>query len=284
MTEPLPQNPIQPVSLWIYPIKSCAGIEVSSAHITPESGLAGDRDWIIVDHEDQQIWMGGNHQMALIQPHFDGSEMVLRASGKSDLRVPLNPAGQPCQARIWNDIDKVNETFSGQEAGEKAALWLSEVLGQTARLVKLGEEGITRKALLPLHVVSLASLRKLNQQLSEKGHPAVEHQRFRANLVIDHPELEPFAEEGFSELHWSEGSLILEMTGNCIRCIMPNVNPEDATAGREPLASVTALSRERQQKNPIFGVYAKAKSAGVLTRGQPGTATTKPISSDFPPA
>lgn len=264
------RSALQLVSLWIYPIKSCAGIEVPSARVTPETGLEGDREWIIINHENQQVWMGGNHRMALVQPRFEGEEMVLQAAGFGEVRVSRQPSGAPAQGIIWNDIDKVNETFDAQDAGDEAASWLTQVLQQPVRLVKLGTEGVHRKALIPLHVVSLASMRQLNETLTEKGHNPVDYQRFRPNLVIDHPDLTPFAEEGFSGMEWNEGQLIMEMSGGCIRCIMPNVSPEDATAGREPLAAVTTLSRERQQKNPIFGVYGRAHQEGILTTGQSG--------------
>ena len=264
------RSALQLVSLWIYPIKSCAGIEVASARVTPETGLEGDREWIIINDENQQVWMGGNHRMALVQPQFDGEELVLHADGFGEVRVSRQPSGAPAQGIIWNDIDKVNEAFDVQDAGDEAASWLSEVLQQSVRLVKLGSEGVHRKALIPLHVVSLSSLRQLNETLAAKGDAPVEHERFRPNLVIDHPDLDPFAEEGFSSLEWNKGQLVMEMTGGCIRCIMPNVNPEDATAGREPLATVTTLSRGRQQKNPIFGVYGRAQQEGILTAGGSG--------------
>ncbi|GEM48153.1 MOSC domain-containing protein [Deinococcus cellulosilyticus] len=271
MTDPPLLSALQLVGLWIYPIKSCAGIQVISARVTPDAGLDGDREWIIINSENQQVWMGEIHQMALIQPGFDGDDLVLRSPGCSDLRVSRQISQNPCEVNIWNDIEKVNETFSGFDAGEHASRWLTSTLGRPLRLVRLGKEGQTRKALMPLHVVSLASLRALNQRLSEEGHPPVELERFRPNLVIDHEELAPFVEEQVSRLRWENG-LELEMIGACIRCIMPNVSPKDATAGREPLAAVTRLSRERAQKNPIFGVYGKAQAEGVLTVGQFGTA------------
>lgn len=196
--------------------------------------------------------------------------MVLQADGFGEVRVSRQPSGAPAQGIIWNDIDKVNETFDAQDAGDEAASWLTQVLGEPVRLVKLGADGVRRKTLIPLHLVSLASMRHLNETLIEKGNEPVEYQRFRPNLVIDHPDLVPFAEESFSSIEWNEGQLVMEMTGDCIRCIMPNVSPEDATAGREPLTSVTTLSRGRQQKNPIFGVYGRAQQQGVLTAGESG--------------
>ncbi|WNG37679.1 MOSC domain-containing protein [Archangium violaceum] len=263
---------LQLVSLWIYPIKSCAGIQVSSAQVTPQSGLTGDREWVIINRENQQVWMGEIHRMALVQPRLEGETMVLQAPGVSVLKVPYHLPESPCQVKIWNDQDKVNETFSGQDAGDEASEWLTAVLGQPLRLVRLGHKGLTRKALMPLHVLSLASLRRLNQRLAERGHASVEYERFRPNLVVEHAELAPFAEEGFSSLQWSEGAPEIQFSGHCIRCIMPNVSPKDATAGHEPLVAVAALSRERQQKNPIFGVYGRALSEGVLTVGLRGRA------------
>ncbi|WP_395844666.1 MOSC domain-containing protein [Cystobacter fuscus] len=272
MTEATFSSALQLVGLWIYPIKSCAGIQVSSARVFPQSGLAGDREWVIINRENHQVWMGELHRMALVQPRLEGGSMVLQASGFSALTVPGQLPGKPCQVEIWNDDEKVNETFSGQDAGDEASEWLTAVLGQPLRLVRLGQDGLTRKALMPLHVLSLASFRQLNQRLAAQGHAPVEYERFRPNLVVDDAELAPFVEEGFSSLRWSEGAPEIQFSGHCIRCIMPNISPKDATADREPLAAVAALSRERQQKNPIFGVYGRVLSEGVLTVGLRGQA------------
>ncbi|MEZ5701143.1 MAG: MOSC N-terminal beta barrel domain-containing protein [Burkholderiaceae bacterium] len=37
--------------LWIYPVKSCAGIALTEVELTP-TGLRGDRQWMVVDSEE----------------------------------------------------------------------------------------------------------------------------------------------------------------------------------------------------------------------------------------
>jgi len=37
--------------LWIYPVKSCGGYEMSSAHVSPRTGLIGDREWVMLTQD-----------------------------------------------------------------------------------------------------------------------------------------------------------------------------------------------------------------------------------------
>ncbi|MDZ4358796.1 MAG: MOSC domain-containing protein, partial [Variovorax sp.] len=55
--------------LWIYPVKSCAGISLNEAELT-ETGLAYDRSWMVVDAQGEFVTQRELPRLALIQPAF----------------------------------------------------------------------------------------------------------------------------------------------------------------------------------------------------------------------
>lgn len=262
--------------LWIYPVKSCAGHEVASAAVHPRTGLKGDREWILVTPDGRQAWMGEFHRMTLIQARLGCDGLVLSAPGVASLHVPFEPRGGACTVQMWNDIDKVMETFPGIDAGAQAGDWIGAAIGQPLRLVRLGREAIERQALLPLHIVSLPSWRALNQRLGLLGHPPIELARFRPNLIVDGIDqaMAPFAEESLQQISWRTDPvtppLVMTMSSLCVRCVMPNIDLATAEAGREPLALLSAMSRERGLRAPTFGINAAALGAGQLAIGMTG--------------
>jgi uncharacterized protein YcbX len=63
-------------ALWVFPIKSCAGISVQQAVLTP-TGLAHDRAWMVVDVDGEMVTQRELPRMALIQPELVDSGMGL---------------------------------------------------------------------------------------------------------------------------------------------------------------------------------------------------------------
>ncbi|HPW08994.1 MAG TPA: MOSC domain-containing protein, partial [Burkholderiaceae bacterium] len=55
--------------LFIYPIKSCAGIEVQEA-VLLETGLEWDRAWMVVDEQGEFVTQRELPRMALIRPQL----------------------------------------------------------------------------------------------------------------------------------------------------------------------------------------------------------------------
>ena len=70
--------------LTLYPIKSCGGIALQEASITPSglaSGLIHDREWMVVDAQGHFITQRTHPAMATITPSLEQNEMVLKAPG-----------------------------------------------------------------------------------------------------------------------------------------------------------------------------------------------------------
>ena len=268
---------IRLAGLWIYPVKSCAGVAVPSAELDAQGGFKGDREWIVINASGEMQWQGGIPRLALVQPVPDKESIHLQAPGTPTLTVDRLASGEVCDVQIWNEVTRAFDTFPGRDVGRDAQAWFSDFLGQPLRLVRLGAEALQRRTLNPLHLLTQATLQHLNERLSAEGHRPAELERFRPNLVIDSPAgmLAPFAEENFASVSWphAPGSPRLQLADPCARCVMVNVDLRDASVAKEPLATVAQLSRERRRDAQVcFGVYGRGQNGGVLTRGDVGWA------------
>ena len=76
--------------LFIYPVKSCGGIKLSETHLL-ETGLAHDRQWMLVDAAGCFVTQRTHPAMALIQTTLEDDVLRLRAPGMgTDVEVPVS--------------------------------------------------------------------------------------------------------------------------------------------------------------------------------------------------
>ncbi len=251
--------------LFVYPIKSCAGIAVNDALLV-ETGLDLDRAWMVVDAHGDMLTQRELPRMALVQAQFKGSELMLRAPGMLALHLRLDTVEAPTHAQVWDDRVKA------YDMGNLAAQWFSDFLGQKLRLVRFDPEqqrfssrewtGDVRAENAfsdgyPLLVANLASLSDLNARLAAKGLPPVSMQRFRPNLVLSG--LQAFDEDHLDELRvkTDEGEVLLRLVKPCSRCSIPNVDPETATPGNEPGDTLAGFRADPRLQGAItFGMNA----------------------------
>lgn len=257
--------------LWIYPVKACAGMPLQSVRLGPH-GLVGDRDWAVVDATGALSWQGAVPRLALVRPELTVNSLVLHGPGRGALDLPRHAPGTPCRVTAWNEQRRDVDTFFAHDAGDAAAGWLSDLTGEPLRLVRLADDARHRPAPNPLHLLTLVSLQSLNERLAVP----VMIERFRPNLVIDaDPRLPAFCEDLIDALQLP-GAPTLAAAGPCVRCVVPNVDPADASVGDEPLASVKAISAERQPGGPVtFGSYLRPDAAGLLHVGMAGRAVLR---------
>ena len=256
--------------LFVYPVKSCAGIEVQQALLT-ETGLDLDRAWMVVDAQGMFLTQRSLPRMALIRPQLKSDEMVLRAPGMLALHVAIDAVEGPATVTVWRD------TVPAWDMGPVAAQWFSDFLGQPCRLVRFDPEHRRLSSLewtdgvevpnqfadgFPLLVTSEASLQDLNARLAAEGHPAVGMERFRPNVVLagvdahdeDRVDMIHVEGDGTTDIH-------LQPVKPCARCPIPDIDP--ATAESHPSVSDT-LRTYRQDKRLdgaiTFGMNAIVRS------------------------
>ncbi len=237
-------------ALYIYPIKSCAGISLTECVLT-ETGLDLDRAWMVVDEAGNFVTQRELPRMALVQPTLKTYDLVLRAPGMLALHITIDAVEKPCTVRVWGD------TCAAYDMGETAAQWFTDFLAQDLpagqavkklRLVRFDPEQprTSNKEWTGKHtaytqfadgyamlIVSQASLDGLNQRLAAAGHAPVDMARFRPNIVLTG--IEAHDEDRLQAFHTgtAEDALVLTPVKPCPRCPIPNINPATALSSPE---------------------------------------------------
>jgi uncharacterized protein len=241
-------------SLFVYPVKSCAGVELREALLT-ETGLDLDRAWMVVDEHGEFVSQRELPRMALIRPQLKLSEVVLRAPGMLALHLAIDTVEEPVRVRVWGD------EVPAYDMGAVASQWFSDFLGRKLRLVRfdpefsrLSNKEWTRGAEAlnqfsdgyPLLLAGTASLELLNQKLLAQGKPAVGIERFRPNIVLEG--LDAHDEDRLDVLRIAadDGEVQLRPVKPCARCPIPNIDP--ANAESDPVVSDTLQGYRRNDR------------------------------------
>ena len=249
-------------ALMTYPIKACAGVPVQEL-VLGARGVAGEREWAIVDAQGETTWQGAYPRLALVHPRVTPAGLRLEAPGGGAVEVPADAALAARQVKMWSDLHARHETFDAADAGDAVAAWLQGVTGAPLRLVRLGEAALAREGTNALHLVFAPSVAAVQAQWG-----ATDVRRFRPNIVLAMPAGggDAFLEESLEALEWQgEAATRLEITAPCVRCVVPNVDPASARVDDGFLDTLARLSQQRRPGATVFGLYARA-AAGTRLR------------------
>jgi uncharacterized protein len=236
-------NTTEVVALYVFPVKSCRGFQVSRT-LLRMNGLDLDRRWMFVDaHTHRFLTIREIPEMTLIRTGLssDGEFLVLsiaRQGSDSDddgygvhdhdsgggitVRIPSRPGDAWLAAnttlarvRIW-DVetdgylygDTVNSPFSAF-LGRDVCLAYK---GPTPRVLRgNGAPGIIGRTqstffpdVHPVLIASAASLAELNARLGQKGVDPITVERFRANIIVQGRT--PWTEDSWKLVRFSGGS------------------------------------------------------------------------------
>lgn len=239
--------------LFVYPIKSCAGVELQEAILT-DTGLDLDRAWMVVDEQGKFVTQRELPRMALVRPQLKHHEVVLRAPGMLALHLAIDAVEEPVKVRVWDD------TVPAYDMGAVAAQWFSDFLGRRLRLVRFDPEyqRLSNKQWTggldaanqfsdgyPLLVIGEGSLAQLNEKLQAAGHGPVGIERFRPNIVL--AGLDAHDEDRISTLRIdADQEVRLKPVKPCPRCPIPNIDP--ATAQSDPVVTDTLQGYRRDER------------------------------------
>lgn len=253
--------------LFVYPVKSCAGVALEHALLTP-TGLALDRAWMVVDAHGVFLTQREWPRMALVRPEITADDVRLRAPGMPALLLPKALATSPrARVRVWRD------TVDAWDMGDAPARWFSDFLGQPGlRLARFDPE-VRRLSDLawtqgveavnqfvdgyPVLVIGEGSLAELNRRLAQAGHGAIGIERLRPNLLLSG--LEAHDEDHLADIRiaTAEGDTVLRPVKPCARCPIPNIDPATAERSPEVLATMTRYRADpRMDGKPTFGMNA----------------------------
>ncbi|HEX2540825.1 MAG TPA: MOSC N-terminal beta barrel domain-containing protein [Caldimonas sp.] len=226
-------------SLHVYPVKSCAGTSPREAEVV-ETGFDLDRAWMVVDESGLFVSQRELPRMALVQPSFKGSDVVLRAPGMLALHISPERVESATEVQVWDD------RLAAFDMGDLCAQWFSDFLGRKLRLARfdpdvrrlserrwtgaLAAENTFQDA-FPFLVASSAALAEVNRRLALAGKAAVTMARFRPNIVLDG--LDAHGEDHVDEIVFdtADGALRLKLVKPCSRCSIPDVDPATGEPG-----------------------------------------------------
>ena len=250
--------------LYIYPIKSLAGIPVQSAK-AEEMGFENDRRWMLIDDKNQFITQRNHPILSQFYPKINGNKIeILFLDSVHEFSI-VESLEDTIFSNVWDDesaVFEVNKTTSE---------WFSDALGFTCKLVKIIKKGDRKHNSTQLNTtlnVSLAdgypymligskSLHFLNEKLEDK----ISVSRFRPNIVISSGIAH---EEDLFDI-FQIGNVKFKNAKPCERCVMVNNNPKTGIMLKEPLKT---LSTYRNVDNSVlFGTNIIGLNEGVIAIG-----------------
>lgn len=254
-------------SIHVYPIKSSAGIELSTSWVE-ELGLAFDRRFVITSLNGEFITARTQPSLCLIQASLTATGLIVTAPNMPLLVIDYSElCPSYIDVRVWDD------TINAQQCEENINHWFSRYLQQPCQLLFFGTESqrlVKNKDSqvgfadgYPLLLISQASLDNLNSQYKANS-TTIAMTQFRPNIVVNN--CDAFAEDTWQ--HIRIGTVEFEITKPCSRCIFTTVNPDNAKKHpqQEPL---TTLKNFRQVANGdiLFGQNLVALNQGQIKQG-----------------
>ncbi|QOI96252.1 MAG: MOSC domain-containing protein [Flammeovirgaceae bacterium] len=249
--------------IWLYPVKSLAGIRVNQAKVM-EKGLEHDRRFMLVDADNRFITQREHPHLALFNTEMvDNQLRITHRLSKQFVNLEIAPEPKATfSATIWND------TVSVSEVDSHLSEWFSDHLKFPCRLVYFPEnnkrpvdstyainnEQVSLADGYPFLIIGQASLDDLNTRLAE----AVGINRFRPNFVF-------IGGQPYEEDEWKNFSIgYVRFTGvkNCARCVLTTVDPATGLKGAEPLRTLSAYRRKNGKV--YFGQNVVAISSGIV--------------------
>ena len=224
-----------------YPVKSMAGTATESAFLGWH-GLDGDRRFAFrrVGNNSGFPWLSASRLPELILYHPFGFDESTREPLPTHVRTPAGTHLELRSAELQSEV--------------------AERSGSSVELMKL-KHGIFDDG--SVSVISLATIAGIGREAGVD----LDRRRFRANIVLETGNPEPFLEDG-----WVGGTLVfgdreprpaVSVTVRDVRCMMINLDPDTGTQDARVLKTVVRLNKNNA------GVYGTVVQTGTILVGQP---------------
>ena len=299
---PLPP-PTQIVSMRVYPIKSCRGIEVDETRLR-KTGLLLDRNWMFISKSDRKFMtIRSNPAMTLVDTNIvekdKQTHLEISVQGGAAVTIPAFPTKEwlaenttLTQVEIWEEPtdayeyrESINAVFSKFFKQDVALVYK----GPQPRNINVnGREELYGKKqehhfadVMSLQIASEASLKDLNSRLEKiPGADALTIERFRPNIIVRGRDDHPWEEDTWKRVRITTVlpdremlfQLDLDVVARCARCQVPNVNPDTAEKhAKEPWTELMKFRRVDQggpaKYKPCFGMLCVPKNEGIVMVG-----------------
>lgn len=240
---------IQVAALAIHPVKSTAIRPVERAYVGP-AGLAGDREWMVVNDFGEMITAREFPPLFSIVADcaatgFTDSDLRLSAPTIAPLQLDRPVAGAEVSVRMF-----ARPPMTVRAAGDEADAWLDRALGtQGLHLVwcsdprarslnpaysRPGDHAALQDG-SPVSLLGAASVRELQHRATEP----VDHHRFRANVLVEGAEA--FAEDGWSNVRIAD--VPFRVAAPIDRCVMTTIDPVTYAKGKDPIRTLAGFRK-----------------------------------------
>lgn len=224
-----------------YPVKSMAGAATQTAFLGWH-GLDGDRRFAFrrLGNGSGFPWLSASRLPDLILYHPSGLDESADEPLPTHVRTP---AGTSLELRSMEFQSEIAERF-----------------GSSVELMHL-KHGTFDDA--PISVISLATIAGIGGETGLE----LDRRRFRANIVLETRDCDPFLEDG-----WVGGTLVfgpskprpaVTVTARDVRCMMLNLDPDTAAQDARVLKAVVQLNKNNA------GVYGTVVRTGTIRVGDP---------------
>jgi len=251
-------------SLFVYPIKSLAGISVFQAKAL-KAGFEHDRRWMLLDENNCFLTQRDLPQMALFIPEIRDFILSVHYNNENLSFDLSETTGEIIITKVFDDVA---ETFIVSNSANE---WFSDQLNRKIKLVKLKSEQSRNhySTLKNIDIpVSLAdgypyllageiSLNNLNTKLEK----SVSMSRFRPNIVVT--TTLPHEEDLWENI--SIGKAIFKNMKPCGRCTIVTI---DQTTGIINNETLKVLNIYRKSGNSVlFGTNMMCTKEGLVSVG-----------------
>jgi uncharacterized protein YcbX len=239
------------------PVKGLAIQQLDRCELT-EAGVAGDRQFFLVDENDRLVNSKGLGVLQQIVPQYDGEADSLTLTFPDGTAVAHQIGlNGPLNALFWSttvDVRVVDGPWS--EA-------ISEFAGRNLRLVRAPAPATDRLRSGAATLLGTSSLRAMARIL---GVDAVDERRFRMNFGIDG--LREHEEDEWLGLRVRLGEAVVVPQGNVGRCAVTTQNPDTGAPDLDTLKALAAYRPGIDATEPLpFGVHAAVAHPGRVRVG-----------------
>jgi uncharacterized protein YcbX len=260
-------------AIHVYPVKSCGAVSLDRSEIS-RTGLQGDRLFQVVGTDGNPVTQRQHPELATVRPTFTNDGLALEADGRSQLDVAMPTANDTTANSL------LGVPVPAGDAGDDAAAWFTDLLGDPVRLVAMTEHSEYRLPVPGIDmmlswadacsvlVANSASLAWLNERSSEP----FGMDRFRPNLTVD-------ADGAWVEDTWRDfsiGAARFRLGIAWPRCTIPQVDQVDGSRHKEPAkvlkhyrwcsdaSAVDEALRPLVEGNTLFGIGCSVEPDGAL--------------------
>ena len=252
--------------LWIYPVKSLGGIQVSEATVS-DRGFLHDRRWMLVGEKGKFLSQREFPNLALLQVNLHSNSLEVFVKNQSDykIQIPFLEDARSSKVEVWGDIceawqypDTINNFFSDYLHQKVSLVYMPDKSRRQveSKYAKNGEITSFSDG-YPFLLIGQASLEDLNEKLPEP----ITMNRFRPNIVFEGGI--SYEEDTWANFNIAEIDFFCAKP--CARCIVTTISQDTAQQGKEPLKT---LSTYRKFGNKIlFGQNLLHQGEGIIRVG-----------------